>query len=134
MSKVIFYNSFDCWKYFISSYFAAFKFLSMKNGPINVLFNIPPRRTTFEGIACEHPMRIVVKSESAIMSIDRIIQFKSWFIEKTIEKKVGVIVSTFHHEFAKFHTTIEIIFVQLLYQINFIRMKLDCFQNSLPCD
>jgi len=36
----------------------------------------------------------------------------------------------FHHEFAKFHT-IKIIFVQLLHQINFIRIKLDFFFKIL---
>jgi len=61
------------------------------------------------------------------MSIDETIQFKSCFIrENYIEKKVGDIVSIFCHEFAKFHMTIEI--VQLLYQTNFIRIKLDFFK------
>jgi len=77
-----------------------------------------------------HPVRIVVRSESAIMSIDGTIQLKNCFIrENYIEKKVGVIVSFFYiHEFVKFHTTIKTIFVQLLYQINFIQMKLDFFK------
>jgi len=76
--------------------------------------------------------RIVVRPESSVMFIDEIIQFKSCFIrENYIKKKDEVIVSFCHHKFAKFHTAIKIFFVQLLYQINFIWIKLDFFQNSL---
>lgn len=66
------------------------------------------------------------------MSIDKTIQFKSSFIwENYIENKIRVIISFSHHDVAEFHTTIKIIFAQLLYQMNLIRVELDFLQNSL---
>jgi len=82
-------------------------------------------------VSFQHPVRIVVTPESAVMSIDKTIQFKSSFIwENYNENKIRVIISFSHHDVAEFHT-IKIIFAQLLYQMNFIRMELDFLQNSL---
>jgi len=77
-------------------------------------------------VSFQHPVRIVDQNLQLYLLMEL---FKSCFIrENYIEKKVGVIVNFFHHEFAKFHTTIKTIFVQLLYHINFIWIKLDFFK------
>jgi len=137
-TKVMSYNSSDCWKYFIPQHIFIFCSVQISNKKSVDQYIIQYTHPNVQllrvlRVSFQHPVRIVVRLESALMSIDWITnQFKSCFIrENYIEKKVGVTVSFFHHEFANFPTTIKIIFVQLLYQINFIWMKLDFFQNFL---
>jgi len=115
----------------ISSYFAAFKFLSIKNWPIIQHTRSDVQLLRVSRVSFQHPgwkllldqnLQLLTESfNSKVASSEKTISKKSWDYQ------------FFHHEFAKFHTTIKIIFVQFLYQINFIRMKLDFFfQNSLP--
>jgi len=95
MSKVISYNPSDCWKYFIPQHI--FILCSILQISINekwanqcIIQHTTRPDIQLLTIACELPLRIVVRPESAVMSIDGTIQFKSCFIrENNIERKLG---------------------------------------------
>jgi len=103
MSKVIFYNPSDCWKYFIFQHIFILCSVHISNeksmSQSMYYLTYPIKRLTFWGIACKHPASSEnsVRSKSTVMSINGIIQLKSCFIRGNYieKKKIGVIISFF---------------------------------------
>jgi len=101
MCKVISHNPSDCWNSHSSAYLHTLQssnFHQWKMGRSMYYLTYLPDVQLLRvlRVSFQHPVRIVVRPESAIMSIDKTIQFKNSFIwENFIENKIGVIISFF---------------------------------------
>jgi len=145
MSKVIFYNPSDNWKYFIPQhiFIQRSNFHQWKMGqsmyylttrPDVQLLRVCMWASSIQWeLLSDQNLQLCLLTEtfnSKIASSEKAIlkrKLGSWSVFLSCSKFIML---------SKFHTTIKIIFIQLLYQINFIRIKLDFFFKffAQPCD